>query len=688
MTSTLRPKHLLHAGLFSLALVAAFTLKQQSAFAVVNPALTLDFTIGGDINAPITSATVNSASNQTETVDVWAVVTPGGTGAPDSNLGIIDFYWGATPSSTSGFSNLGSGSTTGANQGVGVTAGAIATNSLAGFNNGGSSFGTGGAAIGDWADWDINGVSKEANTKADTAVVAANSGLILGNGSDGGEALTSGGWAWLVGTMTVTLPTVSSGSATLTLTPRQSSITGINDAWTTTGSTTGAVNNQTASADALQVGSAVSFTVDALVTNSSSLNLSPSSLTFNLLQNGASTTQNLSLSETTGTSGNNASYTGVTVGNFNVNNGASGSVNAGATNTLTTSYSGNTATDGTFSGSYTVANTSGSTATQGNLSSSFTAVVGNAVTDKSGTGSFTGTVLSASVVASGSYSGLASSSNSGVKAANPNNALPGVEGSTATIMLGQNNQGATMTPSMTWRSRDLNETPANDSVNGAGWPNGMPTSPPLPGSTKNPLPLISDVVNLYGMSANSTGNSPVTTAPVQTDGFAFGVTFNPATLTSTGNAIASHGNLYLASLVPSGTTGQWENTIITDFAVAGGTTASYQGQTIQVGSAATAAMDTNTGGGNDGTRNAASGTFDFPILSSFSTWASANGVTNANIANYVGVWGVDTSGDQAWAIVDHNSEFAVVPEPSTIVLAALGLAGMAFAARKRKLAAA
>ena len=74
--------------------------------------------------------------------------------------------------------------------------------------------------------------------------------------------------------------------------------------------------------------------------NSSVLNLAPTSLAFGTLLNGTTVSQNLSLSETTGTSGNNASYTGITAGNFTVTGGSAGTVSRGATNTLATTYSG------------------------------------------------------------------------------------------------------------------------------------------------------------------------------------------------------------------------------------------------------------------------------------------------------------------------------------------------------------
>jgi hypothetical protein len=34
----------------------------------------------------------------------------------------------------------------------------------------------------------------------------------------------------------------------------------------------------------------------------------------------------------------------------------------------------------------------------------------------------------------------------------------------------------------------------------------------------------------------------------------------------------------------------------------------------------------------------------------------------------LGDWGVNTANDTVWAVLNHNSDFAVVPEPSTLVL--------------------
>ena len=38
----------------------------------------------------------------------------------------------------------------------------------------------------------------------------------------------------------------------------------------------------------------------------------------------------------------------------------------------------------------------------------------------------------------------------------------------------------------------------------------------------------------------------------------------------------------------------------------------------------------------------------------------------------LGDWGVNTSNHTVWAVLDHNSEFAVTPEPSTLALLAAG----------------
>ena len=59
------------------------------------------------------------------------------------------------------------------------------------------------------------------------------------------------------------------------------------------------------------------------------------------------------------------------------------------------------------------------------------------------------------------------------------------------------------------------------------------------------------------------------------------------------------------------------------------------------------------------------------------------------VENSVGAYGVDAATNTAWAAINHNSEFVVVivPEPGTAALLAMGIAGAAWAIRRRRSAA-
>jgi hypothetical protein len=58
------------------------------------------------------------------------------------------------------------------------------------------------------------------------------------------------------------------------------------------------------------------------------------------------------------------------------------------------------------------------------------------------------------------------------------------------------------------------------------------------------------------------------------------------------------------------------------------------------------------------------------------------------VENSVGAYGVDAATNTAWAAINHNSEFTViVPEPGTASLLAMGIAGAAWAIRRRRSAA-
>ena len=422
--------------------------------------------------------------------------------------------------------------------------------------------------------------------------------------------------------------------------------------------------------------------------NASVLNLQPASLTLNVLQNGTlPATPNLTLTEESGSYA--TTYSGSVPSGFTVTDSSGGTISAGGVNSLTVGLS-STATAGTITGTYTIANTGNSGDAQGsgaNKSVALTANIGLAQDDTSATGSFTGTVLAASVANGGSYANLSSSSNGGVKSAN--GSLPGIEGSVAAVLMGQNNQGSPMTVQMTWRSRMLVEAPGNDGIGNSPFNvNGTPTSPPLAG-----LPLISDVVNLFGMSNASTGADPATTAPVQTDPFAFQMSFNPQTLYNEGGSpanSAASGKLYLASLIPINGTPTWENTIYADtFAGVPNTqpepaSDSPLNETFYVGTDAYDAGAQPFLGSYGGFAAGSFASFEYYEANVLGNPA----LTDSNLSLYLGSWGVDTTNSAAWAIIGHNSEFAVVPEPSSIELAVIGLLGVLWAHRRRKSAAA
>ena len=65
------------------------------------------------------------------------------------------------------------------------------------------------------------------------------------------------------------------------------------------------------------------------------------------------------------------------------------------------------------------------------------------------------------------------------------------------------------------------------------------------------------------------------------------------------------------------------------------------------------------------------------MQSSWDAFASANSVTDANVGDFLGSYGVDVSTHTVWAVVNHNSQFSVVPEPTSLTLFALGAIAIA-----------
>lgn len=355
---------------------------------------------------------------------------------------------------------------------------------------------------------------------------------------------------------------------------------------------------------------------------------------------GVSLTGNANLA----TSGVDASTTRVNVATTAAAdaNGISGSAgtttlfnDAGVTGTRT--LSGNFTGVGTVAGSraYTVT-TAEAAAT--NDTTAYTPVtvfyqanVGNATADNSNSTTTFGPALTSTVAAGGTYRGLESQvvATTGAGGAG----LAGGSSGLAKLMAGTNGTAGNQTPSMQWRTRTLAEKA------------GTTFDPSLLHPTTG---IISDVLNLTGIETAGT-----TTAPYVLD-----MSYNQALLPEGGTAavetrLAANKLIYLISLNP--TTNLWEK----------------------------AFADNENTGNTVGPLSP-----DYGVQQSWDTYAQAKfGTTSPNatqLAGIMGAWGVDTANNEVWAVLNHNSQFAVVPEPGTIVLAGMGLIGLAMLRRRSK----
>ncbi|MFA7234648.1 MAG: autotransporter-associated beta strand repeat-containing protein, partial [Terrimicrobiaceae bacterium] len=82
--------------------------------------------------------------------------------------------------------------------------------------------------------------------------------------------------------------------------------------------------------------------------------------------------------------------------------------------------------------------------------------------------------------------------------------------------------------------------------------------------------------------------------------------------------------------------------------------------------------------GNYGTAGSLAGSHEM----TYQTFLADNDGWNAT--TMLGAYGVDTANGSVWAVIDHNSEFGAVPEPSTWALLTLGGSSIALLARRKK----
>jgi hypothetical protein len=178
-----------------------------------------------------------------------------------------------------------------------------------------------------------------------------------------------------------------------------------------------------------------------------------------------------------------------------------------------------------------------------------------------------------------------------------------------------------------WRSRASNELLSYTSTHG--------------GASAGLLPLFSDVVNVSGITGGSNSE------------YEMQVTYDPATLGGTAAAAqaASNGFLYLGYRTTAGGIGNdWTNAVSTQYA------------------------DGNTAAGAGAVQD---------YQGSYAAFTAGPG-SGFTLAQTLGSYGVDTATNTVWAIIDHDAEFAAVPEPGTIGLLVAGIAALGFAYRRRK----
>lgn len=178
---------------------------------------------------------------------------------------------------------------------------------------------------------------------------------------------------------------------------------------------------------------------------------------------------------------------------------------------------------------------------------------------------------------------------------------------------------------------------------------GYSTTPPLNDSA-GWSSLLSDVFQVTGVA----GPGTVVDGKTQTDVFALQISYLDNNLANTNTTAEAYMEDYIYE---HGYVKSWTET---DIAAAG---------ELQIAFVNTAGvyLDDDSGTINPGT------TVVENYQGAWATFAAANGVTDANLSDFNGSWGVDTVNNNIWLITDHNTEFAVVPEPGTLAGVFLGM---------------
>lgn len=511
--------------------------------------------------------------------------------------------------------------------------------------------------------------------------------LNSGTGTKGGTT----GWDWISMTGALNLSTLTSSSKfkiDITSQPVGSDTNGSPQAGTVTGNQSWiiATSNTTITAfdpdwfdlQTTNWSPGGSFTItrvnDGGTSNALQLNLGPlvtaghytlavGPTAANVLLNGKLAIPSATINNVGTGTNDGISFTGLTATEASPNATISGSATGGIVNTtpgtptsltnsgLTftgTGYDGGVVVSGTVTTANNVVLGGAATHDAGDVTATY--VVGLAKADQTNTRTNFGPAMQGAVALGESYAGLESKT-AGVSTAG---AGAPILGSIATILMGTNITGGDETVSMAWRTR-------NTGAQGEVYPDGG--TPPF---VAQPSGLGADVVRLTGMA---NGVAVENGRRARTDAFTLQMTYDGAGDNEQDSAIA--GQIFMVWLdtdpqlndavaTAGGTDDRWVNAVNGNFYdLSNPTVANRVGDL---------AVD-NYLNDFDGAGGFAAGSWD--------NFVAEYGVTPANLHRFVGSWGVnitDTGGHDGvvWAVLNHNSDFSVVPEPSS-----LGLVGMA-----------